>query len=212
MMKKILACAVATSVLTGSGILHAHHTGSAYATEPMWISGTVVSYQASNPHTITMFESVDEDGAVSQWAIEGPAQSRLAGVPADFYIPQAGDAIGFCAFPYKSFEELAQLTQPADLTRPFWATTVEGASPRAVAGHIMITPAGDLQSWEPHGIMAECIRSSDRPHEDWVEFLDTHSQIRQAWCSQRQYALIKDDPTLDIFVEEFNSLLDTPCP
>lgn len=204
-------CTTVFAALICPGSIQAHHSGSVYATSPLWISGTVVDFEPTNPHTFTTVESRQEDGGVRRWQVEGPPQSRLDRTVAVRYVPAVGDVIGFCAFPYKSLDELARLFPGTDYSTSRWSTTVEGASPQLVTGHLMVMPDGEKQFWEPHGVIAECIRSSDEPEQAWLDFLNADRNARQAWCQQKAYALVRDDATLNEFVESFDDLLDAPC-
>jgi hypothetical protein len=212
-MRKPATLLAATAVALGpASALWAHHSGSAYSTEPVWISGIVIEFEPSNPHTLTHLESRAGDGSVERWVVEGPPQAQLGRVQAiDFYIPQPGDAIGFCAFPYKSREELSALWPDVDYSSSFWATTDEASSPRTVAGNIMFTPDGAKQSWELHGIFAACILSSDEPRQAWADYLNEHAQLRQLYCTQTSYQVVQSDGALREFVAAFNALLDEPC-
>ncbi|MGW8369107.1 MAG: DUF6152 family protein, partial [Gammaproteobacteria bacterium] len=71
MMKAVVIAAALTGLICAAS-LQAHHSGSMYATSPLWISGTVVRFEPSNPHTSTTLESRREDGSVEQWVVEGP--------------------------------------------------------------------------------------------------------------------------------------------
>lgn len=212
-MRKLVTVLVAMAVaLATSGTLHAHHSGSAYSTEPLWISGTVIQFEPSNPHTFTHLESRADDGTVERWVVEGPPQTQLDRVQGtEFYIPQPGDVIRFCAFPYKSREELSELWPNVDYSGSFWVTTDEASSPRTVAGNIMFTPDGEKQSWELHGIFAACILSSDEPRQAWADYLNAHMEVRQLYCTQTSYQVVQSDDTLKEFVATFNALLDNPC-
>jgi hypothetical protein len=205
----LVAMAVAPAAVR---VPQAHHSGSAYSTEPLWVSGTVIRFQPSNPHTFTHLESRRDDGSVERWVVEGPSQAQLGRVQAtDFYVPQPGDVIGFCAFPYKSRDELSKLWPDVDYSSPFWVTTDEASSPRTMAGNIMFTPDGEKQSWELHGIFAACILSSDEPRQAWAEYLNEHTQLRQLYCTQTSYQVVQSDDALREFVAAFDALLDNPC-
>ena len=212
-MREPVTFLAATAVaLITPGAVQAHHSGSAYSTEPLLISGTVIQFQSSNPHTLTHLESRADDGSVERWVVEGPSQAQLGRVQGtDFYIPQPGDVIGFCAFPYKSRAELSALWPDVDYSGSFWAATDEGSSPRTVAGNIMFTPDGEKQSWELHGIIAACILSSDEPRQSWAAYLNEHTQVRQLYCTQTGYQVVQSDDALREFVAAFNALLDDPC-
>ncbi|MGW8369106.1 MAG: hypothetical protein ACWGPN_10560, partial [Gammaproteobacteria bacterium] len=138
-------------------------------------------------------------------------QARLDRDAAARYVPAVGDVVGFCAFPYKSLEELARLFPEVDYSSSRWSMTIAGASPQLVTGHLMLMPDGDRQLWEPHGVIAECILGSDETRQVWLDFLNTNRSARQAWCQQKTYALVRADASLSEFVEAFDDMLDAPC-
>ena len=195
-----------------ASLLQAHHSGSAYQVEPIWVQGAVVSFERANPHTITTLEARRDDGRVQRWLVEGPSMARLNRSAAELYFPEVGDVIRFCAFPYRPIDELQGLWPEVDFsTRDmFRIRETDDAVTQAVAGHVMFTPDGDRQAWELHGVLAACVRTSDDTPQSWLEFVNSGPWL--AWCQQRQYAVVQNDPTLAGFVEEFNALLDNPCP
>lgn len=212
MRKSVILPAAMAVALAAAGALQAHHSGSAYSVEPLWISGTVTRFQPSNPHAFTHLESRADDGSVQRWVVEGPSQAQLGRVQGTgLYIPQPGDVIGFCAFPYKSREALSELWPEVDYSTAFWASTDEASSPRTVAGNIILTPDGEKQIWEPHGILAACILGSDEPPQAWADYLNTHRQIRQLYCTQTGFEVVQSDDALKEFVAAFSALLDRPC-
>ena len=188
----------------------AHHSGSMYSPSPVWISGTVVRFDAVNPHTVTAIEARSADGQIRQWAVEGPGRDQINRLAVDRYVPQVGDAISFCAFPYKSADELSRLFPDADFSRSR-AAAADASLPRYVAGHVMIVPGGELQLWEPHGLIGACIQSSDAPRETWLAFIDSDPRVRDGWCTQRTYAVVQSNAELRETVEEVNASLDSPC-
>jgi hypothetical protein len=187
-----------------------------YQTTPIWISGTVTRFELRNPHTITTLEARSADGQVRLWAVEGPPQTavdRRSGRGA--YVPSVGDTLQVCAFPYKPAQELARegrLSPSLDVStrQRLESTTTEGASPRLVAGHVLVMPDDTKRSWEPHGVLAECVRSSGDDIEPWLDFLD--AEAHDTWCEQRRYATIRSNAPLSDFVEEINGRLEKPCP
>lgn len=201
----------AFAAFTFPGLLLGHHSGSMYGTSPLWISGTVVQFEPSNPHTFTTLESRQQGGEIRRWIVEGPPQSRFGSAQAVRYVPAVGDVIGFCAFPYKPIEELARLFPETDYSSSRWSMTAEGSSPQLVTGHVMVVPDGEKQLWEPHGVIAACIRSSDEARQGWFDFLTDERNARQAWCQQKTYAVVRTDAALSEFVEAFDDLLDAPC-
>ena len=207
-MKKTFAAWAA--VLACSGPLQAHHTGNMYARIPLWVKGTVVRFDNINPHTVTLLEERSADGQVRHWAVEGPSRNELdrLGIEA----PAVGDLVEFCAFPYRSPEELSQMFPGVDFSARRAASAADGSSPQFVAGHVMVMPDGEKRLWEPHGSIAECIRSSNHQRrESWIDFLDSGERARQAWCAQRDDSLARSTPSLTEVVEEINSSIENPC-
>lgn len=203
--------ATGMAALACAGSLQAHHSGSMYAATPVWLKGTVVRFEGINPHTITTVEERSADGQVRRWGVEGPGQFQLARLGLDTDVPKVGDVIEFCAFPYKSAEELSRLFPGADFAARRSSRDTDGSSPQFVAGHVMVTPDGVKRLWNPHGVLSECIRSSDDQRQSWLDFLNSSRNAREAWCDQRGYAHVQSSASLTELVEEVNSLLDRPC-
>lgn len=211
-MKKTMAIwAAALVVLASAGSLRAHHSGYMYETMPFWVSGTVVSFQDVNPHTITTLEERAADGQVRQWVVEGPARFQLDRMGIGGNVPQVGDIIQVCAFPYKPAEELSRMFPGVDFSARRSSSDAGGSSPQSVAGHVLVMPDGEKQFWEPHGVISECIRSSDDERQSWLNFLNSDPRARQAWCEQMGHAHNQSTVSLSEFVEETNDLLDAPC-
>jgi len=206
---RIAVSAAWLAVLVLAVSLEAHHAGIMYAPTPLWVAGTVVQFEDIDPHTITTIEERDADGQVRRWAIEGPARFQIddMGIRAD--APRVGEVVTFCAFPYKSGAELSRLFPDAVFSGPRFADSV--ASPRFVEGHVMVRPNGERRLWDPHGILGECIRSSDEPRQAWLNFLNSSPRALRVWCEQRQYAHVRSTPALGALVEEVDGRLDAPC-
>jgi hypothetical protein len=73
-------------------------------------------------------------------------------------------------------------------------------------------PDGEMRSWEPHGLIGECIRSSNGEIPPWIDFLNASTRARELWCEQRRYVPVRSNAPLRDLVEEINSLLDNPFP
>lgn len=204
-------CAAGLAALACTGALQAHHSGSMYRTTPVWVQGTVVRFEDINPHTITTLQARSEDGQIRLWAVEGPGRAGIDRRGIGAYVPAAGDIIGFCAFPYKSPAELARLFPEADFTASRSNVDSDGASPQFLAGHVMVMPDGEKRMWEPHGVLGECIRSSDEPRQSWLDFLNAEQSAREAWCQQSGYTIVQSDASLRAFLQEIDSLIDDPC-
>ena len=210
MRNRMALCAAALIALAGAGSLQAHHSGYMYATTPFWAKGAVVRFEHANPHTVITLEDRGENGQVLRWAVEGPGQFQLdrMGISAD--VPKIGDVIEFCAFPYRSVAELSRIFPGADFSA-LRSRVTDASSPQFVAGHVMVTPDGERRIWEPHGVIAECVRSSDDQRQSWLDFLDSNAGAHEAWCAQRDYAAVQSNASLRAFVEEIDKSMHAPC-
>ena len=205
------------AALACAGSVQAHHSHLAYQTTPIWISGTVTRFELKNPHAITTLEGRSENGQVFVWTVEGPPQTgldRRSG--SDEYLPKVGDTLEVCAYLYKPVEEIAsdpRLVPYLDdsILQRLKATTTEGASPRLILGHMLVTTGGAMRVWEPYGLISECMRSSNDPRQSWLELLNANPEARKFWCDQRGSAVVQSNASLKEFIEEANALLDEPC-
>lgn len=192
----------------------AHHSGYMYATTPIWVKGSVVRFEHVNPHTIITLEDKAADGQVRRWAVEGPAQSGLDRRGSDIDVPKVGDTLRFCAFPYKSAAEISRdprIRPSVDPSARRSSPAADGSSPQFVAGHVMVMPDGKKQLWEPHGVIGECVRSSDDQRQSWLDFINSSPSARLAWCEQLGYAHVQSNASLRELVEEIDSSLAQPC-
>jgi hypothetical protein len=211
-MTKSMVVGMATvAALAGAGALQAHHSGSMYETTPVWITGTVVSFEPIDPHTITTIEGRSENGQVYRWAVEGRGQSQRGRMGVGMDIPKVGDVIGFCAFPYKSPEALSRMFPGVDFSARPASADSNGPAPQFVAGHVMTLPDGEKRIWEPHGILSECMRSTDDQRQLWLDFLRAEPEARQAWCGQRGYQVIQSNASLREFVAEIDGSMAGLC-
>jgi len=204
-MKKLLAVCSGTLVaIACAGAARAHHSYLMYdPTMPLWIKGTVVRFDNVDPHSLTRLEERTADGQIRSWIVEGPAlRVRIRSDPA-LHIPQVGEVLEFCAFPYKSPEELAKLgAQFATRSPP---------NAQQVWGHVMVTPDAEKRAWNPHGITAECIRRSTDERQVWLKFLNTDEQARASFCGQRRSAAVQSNASLKELVEEIDRAIDDRC-
>ena len=211
-MMRTATWATAVTALAWASSVRAHHSFLSYQTTPLWIEGSVVGFEHVNPHTRITLEERSADGQVRLWAVEGPGQAELDRRGTGFHVPQVGDRLKFCAFAYKSAAELSRIWPGVDFSTERWSRVIDGSSPRFVAGNVMVTSDGKRQLWEPHGVLGECIRSSDDPRGAWLDFLDSSPGVLQAWCIQRRdWSVIRLDESLAEFVEEINRSLPKPC-
>jgi hypothetical protein len=183
-----------------------------YQTTPVWIEGSVVRFQHVNPHTLITLENRSADGKVQRWTVEGPPQAALDRRDAEVRAPIVGDRLRFCAFPYKPAAELSRIWPGIDFSTPRRSETIDGTSPRVLAGHVMVWPDGTRQLWEPHGVLGECVRSSNEPRQTWINLLDSNAGARDSWCMQRRnYSAARLGAELGQLIEEINSSLRDPC-
>ena len=212
----ITACGVAgLAALACAGSVQAHHTHLLYQTTPIWISGTVTRFELKDPHAITTLEGKSENGHVLAWTVEGPSQTELdRRSGSDEYLPKVGDTLEVCAYPYRSAEEFAsdsRLPSGSRLTPAQQESTPEGASPRLVLGHVLVTTGGAMRVWEPYGLISDCMRSSNEQRQPWIELLNANPEARKFWCDQRGRATVQSNASLQEFVEQTNASLDEPC-
>ena len=205
------------AALACAGSVQAHHSHLDYQTTPIWISGTVTRFELKNPHAITTLEGRSENGQVLVWTVEGPSQTGLdRRGSSDEYLPKVGDTLEVCAYLYRPVEEIAsdpRLVPYLDdsILRRLEATTTEGASPRLILGHLLVTAGGAMRVWEPYGLISECMRSSNDPTQSWIERLNANPEARKFWCDQRGRDAVQSNAALKGFVEETNLLLAEPC-
>jgi hypothetical protein len=187
----------------------AHHSGYMYETTAVWVAGTVVSFERVNPHTLMSLESRNEAGEVRRWVIEGPPQSAFERRGIGAAGPSVGDAVEFCAFPYKSPTELSRLWPGVDFSARRAAAAAD--TPQFLAGHVLVSSGGTMQLWEPHGTLADCIRSSEERTPSWVAFLTSDETARKAWCEQRRYEHVRSNATLRELVQAIDDSIGDPC-
>jgi hypothetical protein len=207
--KTTAIAAWALAILASVGSVQAHHSGSMYdPTTPLWVRGTVVGFEDVDPHTITLLEDSSAGGAPRRWRVEGPGRSQLDRASNGVHIPQVGEVIEFCGFPYKSPAELSRLFPGVDFSA---MRSVTDDSPRSVWGHVMLTADGEKRMWNPHGVLGECIRSSNEPTQSWLDFLDSNPRARELWCQQRGYAHVRSTPPARELVAEIDNSIADPC-
>jgi hypothetical protein len=210
-MHKATTLVAGLAAFVWANSLQAHHSGYMYETTPIWINGTVIAVQNVSPHSVISLEDRSGNGPVRRWAVEGPANWQLERMGMSAEIPQVGDVLEFCAFPYKSPEELSRIFPGVDFSARRLSRPSDGSSPQYVAGHVMMLPDGQKRSWEPHGIIAECIRSSDEPRQSWLTFINASPRVREAWCEQRRRPPAWLAAASKELIEEVNGLIDNPC-
>lgn len=194
-----LAATAWTALACGSTAL-AHHSGYMYSTTPIWIEGTVVSFEPRDPHTFTTLETTAADGVVRRWLVEGPGQSQLERSGLSATVPQIGQVLQFCAHPYRD-----------EYAAHFSSEDADGTPRQLIEGHVMLMPDGDRRFWDPHGLISECMRSSDDQRQAWLEFLRSDQRALNAWCQQQAYEAVSTNAALTAYVEEIDGLLEEPC-
>lgn len=197
---RTMASAAALAALACAGSLQAHHSGYMFQTTPIWVKGTVVRFEGVNPHTITTVEDKSDGGRVQRWAIEGPGQFQLERMGVEADVPKIGDVIEVCGFPYK--EEFSSRARAVDS---------DGSPLQRIVGHVLVSPDGRKRLWEPHGLLSECIRSSDEPRQSWLDFLNADARAHDVWCDQRRYTVQQSNAPLQAFADEINGLTAMPC-
>ena len=212
------ATMAAALALVCAGSVQAHHSHLDYQTTPIWISGTVTRFELKNPHAITTLEGRSESGQALVWTVEGPSQTELdRRKGTDEYLPKVGDTLAVCAYPYRPVAEIAsdpRLVPYLDdsILQRLKATTTEGASPRLILGHMLVTTGGAMRVWEPYGQISECMRGSNDPRQSWLERLNANPEAHKFWCEQRaRAAAVQSNAELKEFVEETNGALAEPC-
>src|SRR5262245_3858889 len=216
-MRSRPATTAAAVALVCAGSVQAHHSHLGYQTTPIWISGTVTRFELKNPHAITTLEGRSENGQTLVWTVEGPSQTELdRRNGSDEYLPKVGDTLEVCAYPYRPVEEIAsdpRLVPYLDdsILRRLEATTTEGASPRLILGHLLVTTGDAMRMWEPYGNISECMRSSNVQRQSWIERLNANPEAHQFWCEQRGRAAAQSNVSLKEFIEDTNVLLAEPC-
>lgn len=199
MRSRFLTWTAAIIALAVAGMAVAHHSISMFEiAAPVWVKGTVVRYEQMNPHVRIVLDETTNERIDRRWLIEGPTLRRLGlmNVGPDFI--EAGDVIEICGFPPKA-EFSSQRPSPDTVGYP----------PRALHGHVLRLPDGQMRHWGPYGKIENCIRPEDQS-ETWVNFLNTDPMARTAWCMSPNFVWAASLPPQK-FVDEVNSLMTNPC-
>jgi hypothetical protein len=199
-MNNSATCAAALVALACVGLARAHHSISMFDIgKPIWVKGTVVSFERINPHVMFALEQKGDDGQVRRWTVEGPGLNSFtrAGLGADFL--QVGDVIEVCGFAVK--EEIAARNSGGD---------ARGSARPSIHGNVLVMPDGQMRLFGGYGKLENCIRPDDQIPA-WVNFVNTDSRARNAWCNSRVFANFPSLPPR-AFVDEINRLIANPCP
>lgn len=112
----------------------AHHSPIMFdTTQAVTISGKVVRFDRTNPHSYLRVELETPEGPV-EWSVEGPAANQFArrGIGPDLFA--AGDPIEACGYVLKA--------------------DADGAGPeprRLLVAEIVVLPDGLARIWSPYG-------------------------------------------------------------
>jgi hypothetical protein len=195
MKKKIALWAVAIVTFVCASAVRAHHSMAMFDVgRPIWIKGTVVRYEAVNPHAMIALDQKTPDGSVHRWAVEGPNLNRLRRMNVSNGFLKAGDAIEICGFPFKGETPIPD---------------AHGAARPAAHAHMLVMPDGKMRLFGPYGKLANCIRPNDSA-QLWVEFLDRDPLAREVWCRSGSDVSVSSR-TPKAFVDEIDRLMANPC-
>ena len=95
----VIASLAVLSFLMPAAPLLAHHSLANYdTTTAVHVKGTVVEFQAINPHSLIFVDEARPDGTTRRWAIEGPSLLQFAriGFTKDGLKP--GDVVEACGY------------------------------------------------------------------------------------------------------------------
>ncbi len=199
-MKLVVNWATAIATLAYMGSAGAHHSVSMFDLgKPMWIKGTVVSFELINPHVVFTLEAKQSDGRVALWKVEGPGLNNFnrRGLGPEFLRP--GEEIEVCGFGFK--EEVLARNGGLD---------ARGMPRPGLHGYLLVSPGGQRRRFGGYGKLDNCVRPDDRV-EDWVAFLNADPPAGELWCRGRSFM---NFPSLapKAFVADVDRLLANPCP
>lgn len=168
-MATAVAAVTAAAAMVCATSLQAHHSASMFDARPVRVKGTVVRYEAVNPHAFFALETVAENGEVQRWTVEGPSLARLGRLGLAVDALKVGDVVEVCGFPPK--EE--------------WVSSNGGGSGRwafpVVHGQLLFMADGRMQLWGPYGKLINCVQEADGAGR-WVDFLRSNPMARDTWC------------------------------
>jgi len=199
-MSRTATLATALAALACVGSARAHHSVSMFDLgKPIWIKGTVVSFEPVNPHVLFTLEERQRDGQVRLWRVEGPGLNSFTrrGVGKDFLQP--GDALEVCGFGFK--DEVLARNGGLD---------ARGMSRPGLHGHLLVSPDGRMRLFGGYGKLDNCVRPDDQV-QDWATFLNADRGAGGLWCRGRGFM---NFPSLapKAFVADVDRLLANPCP
>ena len=159
-----------TAALVSTSPSLAHHSASMFEfSHPIRVKGTVVRYEAVNPHAFFALETTAENGEVRRWTVEGPSLSRLSRLGLDADALKVGDVVEVCGFLPK-----AQWTGPYEGGAGPWAAPV-------MHGHLLFRADGRIHLWGPYGKLINCVQEADGA-ERWAAFLRSNPMAHDTWC------------------------------
>ncbi|HEX7080428.1 MAG TPA: DUF6152 family protein [Gammaproteobacteria bacterium] len=121
-MRTTTAWATALVALAFVGSVEAHHSIMFDIGKPIWIEGTVVRFDAVNPHVLFTLERELGDGQVERWTVEGSGLRAFTLMGGDRLQP--GEVVEVCRFDLKEEVRLETPagTRAAGLGRGFTGT------------------------------------------------------------------------------------------
>jgi hypothetical protein len=192
---QIVLWAAAIVAFACASAVPAHHSMAMFdIARPIWITGTVVRYEAVNPHARIALDEKAPDGSVHRWVVEGPNLNRLRRMNVSDDFLKAGDTIEICGFPFKGETPIPD---------------APGAARPAMHAHMLVLPDGKMRLFGPYGKLANCIRPNDSARL-WVEFLDRDPLAREVWCRSGN-DVTASSRTPREFVDEIDRMIANPC-
>lgn len=182
------------AVLVGAGTLQAHHSGSMFGPTPVWLQGTIVSYEAINPHATLVLEHRTADGRLEHWTVEGPDRRRIELMGTE---PEVGDVVEVCGFALRD-----------DVSRRSTSPDPYGLTERFVHGKALVMSDGHMESFGPYGKLDSCLRASDEM-ATWLDFLNSQPHALIDWCNGLGFNLPTVAPP--DMLDEINRRLGNPC-
>jgi uncharacterized protein DUF6152 len=93
------------------GPVFAHHGSAAYKTDNVVVlkQATVTKFVWANPHTMLMFDVIDDKGTMSHWAGEAGSPSAVRLLGWNKYSIKAGDVITVHLYPSKFESNVGRL-------------------------------------------------------------------------------------------------------
>lgn len=197
-------CLIVVAACCTANVALAHHSQSMFVETPVWVTGTIVKYRATDPHVMIELAEPQSSGKPNKWIIEGPRMGRLdqilqnnGGIAAS-EILKAGDRISVCGFPLKK-----------DFSPERMYAEWPPEQGRFVHGQVLRMPDGRLQSWGPYGVIDNCVRKSDSA-STWVAFLNRDPLAARQWCDALGYKRLAHHTPTD-FIDQVNGGLAMRC-